>query len=173
MYKLDQLLNAGVIPATDFAVVGGAFGTVMDKVKGKSGNKHEASENDEVFKRTLSRLQLLDVLAGQVDRHGENYMVEQDDKGQTTGVKGIDNDMAFGAEHTDVTDTSLMGKSTPLSHIPHFDPAFVQVIMQVEPDTVKQALDGLLKEDEINATLDRLAGLKQYLQENVIYQPDK
>ncbi|MBQ7840693.1 MAG: hypothetical protein IJ390_09470 [Lachnospiraceae bacterium] len=62
-------------------------------------NKRE----DNIFKKVsstvqkeLSSLQVLDYICGQADRHGENYFLEFDENsGQYTHIKGIDNDMSF------------------------------------------------------------------------------
>jgi hypothetical protein len=48
------------------------------------------------LRRELTRLQWLDALTGQCDRHAHNYFVERDAQGGVR-VRGIDNDMAFGA----------------------------------------------------------------------------
>ena len=56
--------------------------------------------------RQMFELQILDLISGQVDRHGGNIMTFYEISGDIiniTGIKGIDNDMSFGnisAEHS-------------------------------------------------------------------------
>lgn len=49
------------------------------------------------FQKSLADLQVLDNIFGQVDRHDQNYLVQQNEAGQLTGVTGIDNDFGFGS----------------------------------------------------------------------------
>ena len=62
----------------------------------KYGKSHTLiAITDPVLQRRLSRLQLLDTLAMQVDRHGGDCCIQFDENGKVIGAKGIDNDMAF------------------------------------------------------------------------------
>ena len=47
------------------------------------------------IKRELNRLQWVDLVTGQLDRHNENYFVHVDPTTQKVTVKGIDNDASF------------------------------------------------------------------------------
>jgi len=76
------------------------LGLIMGRAPGKC-----AFDTDfEVFqhpesRREITKLQLLDHLVGQADRHSSNYFihVHQDENGQTRAkVSGIDNDLCFG-----------------------------------------------------------------------------
>ena len=49
------------------------------------------------LQRELCRLEWLDLLSGQVDRHPDNYMVDIDALSGNVRVTGIDNDAAFGS----------------------------------------------------------------------------
>lgn len=50
------------------------------------------------LQRDLSTLQIFDIIISHADRHAENYIVDYDPKKQTYGgVKGIDNDSAWGS----------------------------------------------------------------------------
>ncbi|MBK8964127.1 MAG: hypothetical protein IPM75_13870 [Candidatus Competibacteraceae bacterium] len=73
------------------------LGIVMEMAQGKSGKKTEKELfNDPVVRRELTKLQWLDSLTGQVDRHSENYFIETDADGRGKRVIGIDNDLSFG-----------------------------------------------------------------------------
>jgi hypothetical protein len=103
MYELDKALGADVILPTFLAKHGGKMGTVMAKVEGMTETLAKTEEPEVLkksdFKRSLSKLFLLDIIAGQVDRHKGNYLLEIKDKA-VKGVKGIDLDMAFGEKYT-------------------------------------------------------------------------
>lgn len=59
--------------------------------------------------RELCRLEWADALAGQVDRHKDNYLVDLDPKTGAVKVTGIDNDAAFGERRIGLTRYSLKG----------------------------------------------------------------
>src|SRR5262245_55601962 len=129
MYRLDQLFNANVTAKAEFAIHNGKMGTVIESVGGVKGTtkgaqgseakwamspEHQQQEegsvdaSDPVLQQSLNKLQILDAICGQMDRHQGNWFVQTDTQtGKVTGVKGIDLDMAFGSEmhSTDVGDT--------------------------------------------------------------------
>lgn len=76
------------------------LGLVMGRAQGQTAcdTPHDRFANPEV-RREITKLQLLDHLVGQGDRHSNNYFidVQKDEKGQTkVKVSGIDNDQCFG-----------------------------------------------------------------------------
>jgi hypothetical protein len=179
MYRLDQLLGSNVIVKTELATKvinpGGAapraeFGIVMEKAKGSGVSKSIKQEglvqnvDDAMLQRGLSKLQLLDALAGQVDRHQGNYYIQRDASGQVIGVKGIDNDLAFGVG---ITPEAMTGKGKQIGKYrgmpPVVDKEMALRIINVAPEDVKNALTGLLSEAEVAATLTRLTVLQAEL----------
>jgi hypothetical protein len=77
------------------------LGMVMALAQGDSGWDTKSNTFLEPgVQRELTKLQLLDHLVGQGDRHGGNYFIHKDDNGQFV-VTGIDNDQCFGALLTD------------------------------------------------------------------------
>ncbi len=60
--------------------------------------------------RAVNRLEWLDLVTGQGDRHNSNYMIDVHDD-LTVSVKGIDNDMCFPAYRTGLRTYSLRGKA--------------------------------------------------------------
>ena len=58
----------------------------MDAAKGTDGNAF----------REIADMQVLDYIAGNVDRHGSNFFMKFDKKGKLIGVQGIDNDCSGG-----------------------------------------------------------------------------
>jgi len=105
MYELDKVLGANVIPPTFLAMHEGKIGTVMAQVVKKKPTGEEATGKEKAqphVQKSLSNLFLLDIVAGQVDRHSGNYIFEVEG-GVVKGVKGIDLDLAFGEEFTGAT----------------------------------------------------------------------
>lgn len=48
------------------------------------------------LQRQLVNLQVLDYITGQIDRHTNNYFIQEDEStGMLTGVTGIDNDFSI------------------------------------------------------------------------------
>ena len=62
--------------------------------------KNEQSKVLADIKRELNRLQWLDLVTGQADRHGRNYFVHVDVKTHKVTVKGIDNDAGYSQYRT-------------------------------------------------------------------------
>lgn len=57
--------------------------------------------------RELSRMEWADVLSGQVDRHGGNYLVDINPETGAVKITGIDNDASFGSRKTGMTVVDL------------------------------------------------------------------
>ena len=104
MYELDRLLTelmegkdkTPLLVDTEFASLNSGIGIMMAKAGGVSGAGFTVPVGDlPVLTRCLARLQLLDAIAGQLDRHLGNYYVASDASGPVL-VIGIDNDLAFG-----------------------------------------------------------------------------
>lgn len=186
MYELDKLLGAGVIPPTFYAKHNDKVGIVMQKVEGKTGAAIEREQDDEDYagnfdelespmvKRDLSNLYLLDIIAGQVDRHSGNYIVEMKN-GKIVGVKGIDNDLAFGKDYKDIDYDKGNKKMHPFAwntlgktvhDLDEIDQTMAQRIVDLasQEGRVRDALKGLLSKDEVDSTISRLKSLAKHLQ---------
>lgn len=176
MHRLDKLLNAGVIARAEFALYNSGEGIVkgsyMDKAKGKSADKMlnplldeiEAGQdesfdvNDPAFQQAMSRLQLIDTLAMQVDRHVGNFFIHRDEFGNLLSVTGIDNDMAFGEQ----TDLDMKHKEYPgLSKL--VDKELAERIIALRPDELRMIMEDLLSPAELDALIDRLIKLQTHL----------
>jgi hypothetical protein len=202
LYRLDQLFGAGVTAKVEFAVYdagGGArMGTFMEKAKGKAASKttwaHDkqgaretgkgaVALDDPALQRGLNVLQLLDAIAGQLDRHSGNYFVDTDAQGNVTQVTGIDLDMAFGDKMTTTgregakyAGTGKARKQVKAADaamqahnyrgLPEYiDEAFGLRLLQVRPADIRSALTGLLTDAEITATLARFAEVQAAVQQ--------
>lgn len=193
VYELSKLLDPSLIPPTFAAQHKGKMGSIMQKVDGQTG--HEIREggrsgdimglvqmqetfNNPTFRRSLSNLYLFDVISGQVDRHGGNYLVVKEN-GVIKGVKGIDNDLAFGdgydfdkfnaenAGRKENDQFSYVAGNMP-SELNEIDREFslkIIALAQNNQDAVRGVLTGLIKDSEIQATLARLVKLANFLQQ--------
>ena len=106
-----------VMTKTSVGAHGGRFGMFMEKAPGTEASRFgrvqakapgrltadQIRELDDAkyakvvggLMRKANRLEWFDLLTGQGDRHGKNYLVEVDADGNTS-LKGIDNDACFG-----------------------------------------------------------------------------
>jgi len=181
MQAMDKLLGANVIPPTFLARHNNKAGFIMEKVEGKTGSELFKKGRDEYndilelpqVKRSLSNLYLLDMICAQVDRHPGNFIIEMKD-GEIVGVKGIDNDLAFGK---DVDLESAMGFKAGsmargmqtagklVDELEAIDRTFAQKIIDLagQPQIIRNALNGLLTNEEINKTLQRITHLADFL----------
>ncbi|MFO1056681.1 MAG: hypothetical protein U1E53_06895 [Dongiaceae bacterium] len=170
---------------------------VMDRAPGRSARDLvvEASrlperERDEALGRlrddprlqeSLVRLQLLDAITGQADRHGANYFIDRDATGAVRGVKGIDNDECFGSRTTDPEQLvprrpQRAGEADRLFDVkarqerkefawgvslpPVIDARMREAIESLDEDGLRASLEGLLTEAEIDATMRRVQVVK-------------
>ena len=62
--------------------------------------------------RELSKMEWADVLSGQVDRHGDNYLIDINPQTGAVKITGIDNDASFGTRKTGMTVVDL-SRPTP------------------------------------------------------------
>ncbi|HZT67022.1 MAG TPA: DUF4157 domain-containing protein [Acidimicrobiales bacterium] len=181
-YRLDQLFGAGVTARAEWAVRNGVMGTVLESANGVAfsdmlrAGSHEASMqpgrtatdvDDPVLQQGLNKLQLMDVICGQLDRHQANYRINLDKQGKVTGVTGIDLDMSFGSDLSSAKEMDKMKGAAPnWAGMPELiDAEFAERILQVSESDVRLALKGLLNESEIGATVMRFQAVKQIVSE--------
>jgi hypothetical protein len=168
MYRLDQLLGAEVTARAEFAVHGGKLGTVLQSADGVAGSKSSWASDEEqqeqkgpgsiltsdpVFQRGMNKLQILDAICGQLDRHTGNWFVDADKQtGKVKSVTGIDLDMAFGGAHEDPS----KGYGENYRGLPKMiDEEFALKILKVKPSDIRNAIQGLLSKQEVEATVKR------------------
>ncbi|MBN2982756.1 eCIS core domain-containing protein [Cohnella algarum] len=184
MSRLDQLLGAGVIARTEFALRNTGTeiqkGTFMLKAQGKqagslmkggqlaegaSGPGQEGGLpaidlHDSNLQRCLSRLQLIDALAMQVDRHFGNFFIQFDESGRVLGVTGIDNDMAFGK-----IKTVAKGRKEFPGISRFVDKELAERILALRDEELVAVMEDLLSPEEMDALLSRLHGLQEHLKQ--------
>lgn len=141
-------------------------GCFMEQAKGIDSRSHEGLEffaNNEFdfsapsLQRDINRMQVLDMVCGQVDRHGGNFFYQVGEtpvngKYQITGLQGIDNDMAFGKIKLDNTGKKRL---PPIDTLTMIDEDMLNSLRELTPDKLKLNLNGMLDEEEIAAIQDR------------------
>ncbi len=119
--------------------------------------------NSGELQQQLSQLHILDLIAGQVDRHEQNYWIESN-QGRIT-VTTIDSDLAFGSKDIDLTrglaslpglppivDRALAGRILGEPHGP-----------AITEDDVANAVAGLLVPEEVAKLKSRFSITKAHL----------
>jgi hypothetical protein len=156
------------------------LGLVMQRAAGETAAKSTASTLDRpAVAREVTKLQLLDHLTGQGDRHGENYFVNVDPDGRVK-VTGIDNDQCFGEKLTHPEGIRFTGHSkcgfrgTALP--PVVDHEMAIAITNLTPADVEAMLGDKLSRGEVRAANQRLAGVKRHIaeleQKGLVIHPD-
>ncbi len=170
-----QKLGIDVIPDTHLAVFSTGLeskklGLVMERAGGTQAYRADAK----VFSRAdvcaeVTKLQLLDHLTGQGDRHGGNYFIDATSS-RPAVVTGIDNDQCFGAKLTrpgsiryskDSAHKGFRGTGLP----PVVDRELATRIAALTPGDINQMLGGKLSNSEVQAAIARHQGVKQHLAE--------
>ncbi|XWX03409.1 hypothetical protein VZO05_12945 [Aggregatilineales bacterium SYSU G02658] len=175
--RLDELLGSNLIARAELAfrkTGNGELiqGSLMESAQGMtisklnydiSSNKDTSKPqrdfmNDAGLQRFLSRLQLLDALAGQVDRNMSNFTLQLDNSGNIVGLTGIDNDMSFGAHRESV------GRVFNFPGISKFvDKDMADRIIGLDEKMLRVVMTGVLSDAEIDTLIKRLTKLKTYL----------
>lgn len=143
----------------------GTFGFYMDKANGHTAGSLAAGEvskspedglsGKEISKlpieqrrqvkadlmRELNRLQWLDLVTGQMDRHAENYFVHVDPKTLKVTVKGIDNDAGFTQFRAGVAKFEFDEGTSD-----RFQQALVPIAEKIAPDNVNAGIVKLLRD---------------------------
>lgn len=174
MSRLNELLGGEVIARAQLAIrktgdgeekegslMEAANGTQATEAKyGDAPSQDTIDINDPNLQRMLSRLQLIDALAMQVDRNLSNFFIQTDTNGQVLGITGIDNDMAFGQF------AETIGRRFNFPGMSKFvDAELARKIIDLDPQDLAWALGDLLSPKEIDSLQKRLAELQDYLKE--------
>ncbi len=147
------------------------LGLVMDIARGKPAIEHETSVFElAAVRREVTKLQLLDHLVGQGDRHGNNYFIDvsMDSAGNPqVKVSGIDNDQCFGSKTKHADDIrydktrsreGFRGTRMP----PVLDTDMALAIRSMTPEKLAALLGDKLSEAEINAAQSRLLSMQRH-----------
>lgn len=170
-------------------------GNLMEKARGSMSAKdflaepcNERNDNSKDvkvnttggFQRDLCNLQVLDVICGQIDRHEGNYFISQNEKGELSGIQGIDNDASFGTDEAPSLAKNKGGKQRAIFDIktgkmtlPYMDKNLAERIKQLDPDMLRFALKDLLKNEEIEAAVKRLEHTKKAIETTQQEEPER
>ncbi len=115
------------------------------------------------IQRDLTTLQVLDNICGQLDRHINNFKIEVID-GKYVGMKGIDNDLAFGKESKipteaiDKTHVARIQNQAGEPTLPYVSRELATniIVLAQQADVLDLALAGLISQNEIEALKTRL-----------------
>lgn len=166
-------------------------GIAMEEAKGQStGLAHDKAAKKQ--KRTnyspnafrqLLNLQIFDIICGQVDRNGANYLAEEEEIEKTdiiefTKIKAIDNDMAFGnLKYNDLLDRGDDGlnrmrniESMGELHVPAMDKKFADSILALDAEKINYALCDVLSIEEREALIDRVKGVQKAIRRRQDYE---
>lgn len=118
----------------------------------------------------MNSLQILDVIAGQVDRHASNIMAEQKG-GRFIGIKGIDNDMCFGKLTYEFIKKLNRGqhKLKPIEDekgvckLRVIDSRLRDRLLTLTDEMVTYVFADLLSKEELQALLNRIHGVQNLL----------
>lgn len=156
-------------------------GNIMKKAKGKSYYDAIKYAFDECIGIKFTRkaivqaqkLQFLDYICGQTDRHAENLFVTYEESRNhvvITGVTGIDNDMSFGAlKANDIIEgrrffTGL--EKNGIMNYKLFEHDFLHKILGMTKEGLQYMFADLdINEEEIDCMWDRITVLKEHLQD--------
>ena len=164
-------------------------GVIMEEAKGKDMDKITDDSNSVQYTgdcfRKLINLQIFDTLCAQIDRHQGNFKGKYKTYGGSrtvvSDIKGIDNDMSFGTlkfkdlckkgndsyfNMTKITDEN--GNFA----LPAVEREFALKILALEEEQIRFQMADLLDDDEMNALVDRIKGVKNLLQTTMRQNPD-
>jgi hypothetical protein len=178
---VDKLLGFGVTAESRFVVLGQnddnrRLGLLMDKAVGRDPAGLRDVRDDlranPTLRRDLTKLQLLDAVVGQADRHQGNYIIDYDVKTKSMkGLKGIDNDACFGKKtldpselvyRTNRVDQGMRGVSLPKV----IDASMQAAILTLTPQALEKELQPLLSQREVDAAKARLGAVQQHVNDN-------
>lgn len=153
----------------------GVFGFFMEKAKGMTGHaftdgksssgpdagmsskeirKLPTAQRQQIkadLMRELNRLQWLDLVTGQSDRHWENYFIHVDRETHKVTVKGIDNDAGFSQSRTGAVRYAFDKNRSAI-----FKSLLKDLAKSIDSRNVNAELENLLKDPGITIDKDGL-----------------
>ncbi|MCR5452628.1 MAG: hypothetical protein K6F00_08390 [Lachnospiraceae bacterium] len=128
----------------------------------------------------FSSLQIFDVICGQIDRNGGNYLAKTDSNNKNVNtITGIDNDLAFGnLSYDDIYDRGYKGYHE-IKNL-HFgedsllcgvDEDLANKILALTPEYIDYMMCDLLSKEERHYLMDRIVGVQDYI--NLLKKKDE
>ena len=108
------------------------------------------------LQRDISRMQVFDMLCGQIDRHGGNFLYQispnpVNGKYQITGIQGIDNDMSFGLVNLNRWNKQIV----PITELNAIDEGLLQSLRELTPEKIEYTMGEMLNKQEVDAVVSR------------------
>ena len=130
------------------------------------------------YMESLTSLQVLDNLAGQVDRHGKNVFVQTDAEGRMGKVQGIDNDLSFGTLDATGDERGMMGnegmsildKEGNMA-LPHMNAQLADRILAVRENDLRLTMADVLESKAIDALCKRVSAVQKAIREDQAKNP--
>lgn len=153
----NEVLKSGVImmpAAGEDLAHAGLSGRLADMDRTKL-------EESPKLTRSIARLQFLDLLCGNSDRHRCNCFYRFDEKGKLIGVQGIDNDTSFGSKEMTWKIAGYAVDFTDLKIIPK---SMADAVKKMDKETFSLLLQGYdLKKEEIQTAVNRFHWVQKQL----------
>lgn len=160
-----------------------SLGLVMERARGKPALYTDAQTLGRAdVCAEVTKLQLLDHLTGQTDRHHENYFIDIGRDGQAK-VTGIDNDQCFGHKLTDPAGIRPGAHGTAQARFrgvglpPVVDTGMERSIHALTESDIRSMLGDKLNEAEISAAIQRhqhvTAHIAQLRKDGRVIEPDQ
>ena len=115
-----------------------------------------AIENNKYFIRDVARLQVLDYICGNPDRHSANLVYKFDNDGKIVGLQGIDNDTSFGSNFKPGGN-----RSVSIANMQVIPKSTADMIEATDAESFRLMLYGYdLTKDEVDAAVERFDTIK-------------
>lgn len=148
------------------------LGLVMSRASGQSASDAapEVFEDPEVM-REITKLQILDQIVGQGDRHGGNYFIDRrvDHEGKIkVKVTGIDNDQCLGKHPSDPREIAFRYDRKHEGFRAVLPPQVIdsdmkKAILGLSSDRLRALLADKVSPDEVRAAVSRLDVMHRYV----------
>ena len=148
------------------------LGLVMELAPGKLALHYETDDNAVLelpeVRRDLTKLQLLDCLTAQGDRHSGNYFIDVRPDGGVR-VTGIDNDQCLGQNVHNPDQIRRGPRNAPswgyrsCGLPPVVDTDMVEALSAMSAEKIRSLLGDILHPGEVEATVQRLNAIQDHL----------
>lgn len=151
----------------------------MENAKGKSleslmpedvERTAEDSNDNPSLINDIAKLQILDYICGNCDRHAKNaFYIFNEDKTKIIGLQGIDNDFSFGTKLRKSNERGDSPYEIILDNIKIIPKDLADRLMQLNDDALKASLMGTgITEKEMDAAVVRMNNIKNYINKEKI-----
>ncbi len=126
----------------------------------------DAAYGDGRFKRSISDMQILDYICGNVDRHMQNITYIFDDTNALVGIQGIDNDFSMG----NIVPEGKTSWLPALNQMRAISQSMAEKVKSMQQADLEYVLKGLsLSTEEINSAWNRVKKVKELIKNAKVY----